>query len=95
LGERLELGERVGFTDSTDFVFDASRESRVELTTKSAIAVATDLGGEALELYDILVNTVSIPHIKLFELRLGVSLRVMRTEVLLELGHEFRVIVHP
>jgi hypothetical protein len=95
LGESLEFGERVGFTDATDFVLDTRRESRIELSAKGTIAVTTDLGGEALELYDILVNTVSIPHIKLLELRLSVSLWVVRTEVLLELRHELRIIVHP
>src|SRR5882757_8843690 len=95
LGEGFELVERVWFAYMANLVLDTSRESGVELTVESTVTITSDLGGETLELYDILVNVVSIPHNKLFELRLSVPLQVMRTKVLLELGHELRIVIHP
>jgi hypothetical protein len=60
LCEKPKLGERVGFTNATNFVLDVSRESGVELAVERAITITPDLRGETLEINNVLVNTLPI-----------------------------------
>jgi hypothetical protein len=60
LREKPKLGERVGFTNTTNFILDASRESSVELAVESAITITLDLRGETLKVDNVLVNTLPV-----------------------------------
>jgi hypothetical protein len=78
---------------ATDFVFDVGGETVVELTAKGTIAPTSNERGEAVELYDVLHDALSIAQLKLLELSFGVSDGVVRTEILRELEEELVVVI--
>ena len=51
-----------GFPNSSNLVFKAVRETRVEQVAECTISIVLDLGGKSVEVYDIPRNAVSILH---------------------------------
>jgi len=51
-----------GFPNSSNFVFEMIWETGVEQAVECAISVVLDLGGESVEVYNVLHNVVSILH---------------------------------
>ena len=60
-----------------------------------AIAIAADLSGEAVELYNILIDLLSFLHGQVVQLVFCVSDRIMWAEVGLQFRDELMVAVHP
>ena len=94
LDEGAESVEVVRFTDSGDFVLDAAWQSIVELAAEGSIA-PVDFGGELLKADNVFSNFLVITHFEPFKLIFSIGFDVERTEVGLEFGNEFVVIVGP
>ena len=78
-----------------DFIFDVVGETTVEDVAECAIAIAMDLSGEAIELYDVLIDFLPFLHGQVVQLMFHISDRIMWTEVGLKFGDKLMVIVHP
>jgi hypothetical protein len=76
-----------------DFVFDMGGETIIELSVESTIAPTSNEGGEAIELYNILCDALSVVQVELLELSFGVSCWVVGTEVLRELEEELVIVI--
>jgi len=87
--------EGVGLAYTRDFVLDAVREAAVEDVVESAIAIATDLASEAVELNHVLIYFLSVFHGQVIQLVFGISNGVMRAEVGFQFGDELCVVFHP
>ena len=83
------------FTDVTDFVLDSVRETRVEVVTQSAITVSLNLGCDLVEVDHIVIDTMSVLHVEMIELVLGIGNRVVGTKSGLELYDELMPAGHP
>jgi len=70
-------------------------ETGVKQVAECAIYVVLDLGGESVEVYYVLHNTVSILHPEMLELMLSISDGVVRSKGTLELSNEVDPTVHP
>ena len=84
-----------GFPNSSNFVLETIRESGVKQAAEHAISIVLDLGGEAVEVYYVPCNTVSILHPEMLELMLSISNGVVRSKGALELSNEMDPAVHP
>ena len=94
LDEGAELVEVVWFADSCDFILDAARKSIVEPMVEGSVA-PIDFGGELLKADNVFSNFLIITHFELFKLIISISFNVKGTEVGLEFGNEFVIIVRP
>ena len=83
------------FTDVTDFVLDSVRETGIEVMMQSTIAISLNLGCDSIEVNHIVVDTMGILHMKVVELMLGISNRVVGTEGGLALYDELTPTGHP
>ena len=95
LRKSAESIKGAGLSKTGDFIFDAVGETAVEDVAECTIAIAVDLSGEAIELYDVLVDFLSFLHGQVVQLVLRVSNRIMRTKIGLQFGDELVVTVHP
>jgi len=84
-----------GFSNSSNLVFKAVRETGVEQVAECAISVVLDLGGKSVEVYNIPCNTVSILHPEMLELMFSISDGVVRSKGALELSDEVDPTFHP
>ena len=84
-----------GFPNLSNFVFETIWETGVKQAVECAISVVLDLGGESVEVYYVLRNTVSILHPEMLELMLSISNGVVRSKGTLELSDEMDPAVHP
>jgi len=87
--------ESQGLADSSNLVFQTIQKSGVEEAAERAISIVLDVGGEAVEVHNILCNAVCILHSEVFKLVLGIGDGVMRSECALELSNEVNPAVHP
>ena len=94
LDEGAELVEVVWFADSCDFILDVARKSIVELVAEGSVT-PIDFGGELLKAGNISSNFLVIMHFELFKLIFSIGFDVKGTEVGLEFGNEFVIIVRP
>ena len=78
-----------------DFIFGVVGETAVEDVAECAIAIAADLSGEVIELYDVLVDFLSFLHGQVVQLVLHVSDRIMQTKIGLQFRDKLVVTVHP
>ena len=85
----------VGLSDAGDLIFDAVGETTIEDVVECAIAIAADLSGKAIELYDILVYFLSFLYGQVVQLVFCISDRVMQAEVGLQFRDKLMVAVHP
>ena len=85
----------VGLSDAGDLIFDAVGETTIEDVVECAIAIAMDLSGEAIELYNVLIDLLSFLHGQVVQLMFCISNRIMQTKVGLQFGDELMVTVHP
>ena len=60
-----------------DLIFDAVRKSAVEDVAECAIAIAADLSGEAIELYNVLIDLLPFLHGQVVQLMFCISDRIM------------------
>ena len=95
LCESVVTIEGVGLSNAGNFIFDAVREAAIEDVAECAIAIAADLSGEAIELYDILVDFLPFLHGQVVQLVLHISDWIMQAEIGLQFGKELMVVVHP
>ena len=94
MDEGVESVEVVWFANSCNLVFDAARKSVVELAAKGSVA-PIDFGGELLKADNVFSNFLVIMHFEPFKLIFSISFDVERTEVGLEFGNKFVVIIRP
>ena len=95
LREAAQVLELSWLAYAADFVFDAVGQTSIELVMKGGVAITLELRREAVELHDVVNDSLRILHPQVVELVLGVSDGVMRAELELELCDEFMPIVHP
>ena len=81
LCKSVETIEGAGLSDAGDFIFDAVREAAVKDVAECTIAIAVDLSGEVIELYNIHIYFLSFLHGQVVQLVFHVSDRIMWTEV--------------
>ena len=91
----MESIEGGGLSNMGDLIFDAVRETTVEDVVECAITIAADLSGEAIELYDVLIDFLSFFHGQVVQLVFRISNRVMWAEIGLQFGDKLVVTVHP
>ena len=60
-----------------------------------AIAIAMDLSGKVIELYNVLIDLLPFLHGQVVQLMFCISDRIMWTKVGLQFGDKLMVIVHP
>ena len=84
-----------GFPNSSNLIFETIRETGVKQAAERAISVVLDLGGESVEVYYVLCNTVRVFHPEMLELVLSISNWVVRTKGTLEFCYEVDPAVHP
>ena len=94
LDEGAELVEIVQFADSCDFILDATGKSVVELMAEGGIA-PIDFGGKLLKADNVFSNFLIITHFELFKLIFHIGFNIKRSEVGLEFGDKFVVVVGP
>ena len=90
----MESVKIVWFANSCNFVHDAAGKSIVELVAEGSITLI-DFGGELLKADNVFSNFLVITHFEPFKLIFSIGFDVKRTEVGLEFGNEFIVIVGP
>ena len=83
--------EGVGLSNTGDLIFDVVGKTTVEDVAECAIAIATDLSGEAIELYDVLIDLLSFLHGQVVQLMFCVPNRIMRTKVGLQFGDKLSI----
>ena len=91
---RLSGLPTVRLADSCDFILDATGKSVVELTAEGGIA-PIDFGGKLLKVDNVFSNFLIIMHFESFELIFHIGFDIERSEVGLEFGDEFVVVVGP
>ena len=74
---------------------NSSRETGVEQAAECAVSIVLDLGSEAVEVYYVPRDAVSILHPEMLELMLSISDGVVRSKGALELSDEVDPAVHP
>ena len=94
LRESVEAIKGAGLSDVGDLILDAVRENTVEDVAECAIAIAADLSGEAIELYNVFIDFLSFFHGQVVQLVFCISNRVMRAEIALQFGDKLMVTVH-
>ena len=94
LDEGAESVEVVRFANSCNFIFDMAGKSVVELAAENSVT-PFDFGGELLKADNVFSNFLVITHFEPFKLIFSISFDVKRTEVGLEFGNEFVIIVGP
>ena len=78
-----------------DLILDAVGETAVEDVAECAIAIAADLSGKAIELYNVFIDFLSFFHGQVVQLVFCISDRVMQAEIGLQFRDELMVTVHP
>jgi len=78
-----------------DLVLDLVWKSEIEEVPEHTIFITTDLGFQAIEVNNVLVDVFIILHQQMTELLLCITDGVMGTEVRLEFQNELGVAVHP
>ena len=80
LAQRPESMESQRFADWSNLVFQTIQKSKVEQAVERAISIVLDLGGEAVEVHDVLRNVVRVLHPEVLKLMLGIGDGVVRSE---------------
>ena len=84
LGRGAETIKGMGLSDMGNFILDVVRETAVEDVVEGAITIAMNLSSEAIELYDILVDLLSLLHGQVVQLVFHVSDGIMWAEIVLQ-----------
>ena len=84
-----------GLSNMEDFIFNAVGETTVEDVVEHTIAIAADLSGEVIELYNVLVYFLSFLHGQIVQLVFCVPDQVVWAKVGLQFGDELMIVVHP
>ena len=95
LHEAAPVLELSWFAYTADFVFDAVRQTGIKLVTKGGVAITLELRREAVELHNVVNDSLRVLHPQVVELVLGVSDGVVRAKLELEFCDELAPIVHP
>ena len=95
LHESAKAIEGAGLSNAGDLILDAVRETTVEDVVECAIAIAADLSGEAIELYNVFTDFLSFFHGQVVQLVFCISDRVIWAEIGLQFREELMVTVHP
>ena len=77
-----------------DFIFNVVGETAKDVA-ECAITIATDLSGEVIELYDVLVDFLPFLHEQVVPLVLHISDQIMWAKIGLQFRDELMVVVHP
>jgi len=94
LDEGSEVGEVVGFAYVGNLTFDSGGKSIVELSSECGIA-PLDSSCKAVEFDEVFGDTFVVMHLEVFDFCFSFPFRVMGSEVRLELGDEFIVVIEP
>jgi hypothetical protein len=78
---------------AADFILDTGGKSVIELSAEGTIAPTSNESGEAIELHNVLRDTLSVAQVELLELSFGITCGIVGTEVLRELEEELVIVV--
>jgi hypothetical protein len=94
LGEFLDQGKSVRFSDLANLVLEARRECLVKGASESRFA-PFDLRGEAIEIDHESDDALVFSHREMFQLGFGIPNGIVGTEILPKLGNEVVEIEEP
>ena len=92
LCQDLEFMEHVRFANTSHFILDPSWKSIVELVAEYSIPIM-DACGEVVELNQVLGDLLVVTHSKYFKVSFGFTYGVVRSKVVFEFRHKFRVVI--
>ena len=81
LGEGTEFMEGVRFANAGNLVLDAGWKSAIQLLVEGGIT-PLDMGGKVVEVNEVLHDVLVIMHLEVFKVGLGLTLRIVGSEVI-------------
>jgi len=81
LGKVAEIREGGGLPDTRDLIFDAVRETIVEIVLEGTFSISSDLQSNPVEFNYVFVDLLTILHRKVVKLMFCISDGIMQTKV--------------
>ena len=94
LDEGLEVGEVVGFAYMGNLVLDSGGKSIVELLSEHGVTPLY-LSCKVVEFDEVFGDMLVVMHLEILDFCFSLPFRFVRSEVRLELGDEFIVVIEP